>query len=225
MFAPVIEESIIKRAQNKGLVKINIHDLRDHSLDKKHKKIDDVSYGGGGMLFKPEPLFAAVESILGYRAYPEKKVDKAKRIILLGPRGKTLDQKTIGRFLNYERLVLISARYEGADERVGKYLAEEEISIGDYILSGGELAAMVLIDSLARLIPGVVSDRESVKNESFENNLLDFPHWTRPENFRGLKVPRILLSGDHAKIKEWRKKKAWEATKKYRPDLLNADDR
>ncbi len=219
MFDPVVNESIIKRAKTKGLVKIKLHNLRSYSKDK-HKKTDAPSYGGGGMVFKAEPLFRAVESILGNSVYPRPKTDKRKRIILFTPKGKTLDQKLIKKLLKYERLILLAGRYEGLDQRVHQHLAEEEISLGDYVLSGGELAAMVFIDCLVRLIPGVVSDKESVKNESFENDLLDFPHYTRPDNFRGLKVPEVLLSGNHKRIKEWRKKKALETTKLKRPDLF-----
>jgi tRNA (guanine37-N1)-methyltransferase len=219
MFYPVIGESIIKRAANKGLVKINVHDLRNYTSDP-HKKIDAPSYGGGGMVFKTEPLFCAAESILGYKIYPKDKKDNKKRIIIFSPQGKTLTQKLIKKFLNYERLILLAPRYEGVDERVMKYLAEEEISIGDYILSGAELATMVFIDCLVRLIPGVVSDKESIRQESFESGFLDFPHYTRPESFRGLKVPPVLLSGNHQKIEEWRKLKTIRVTRKKRPDLL-----
>jgi tRNA (guanine37-N1)-methyltransferase len=220
MFAPVLNESIIKRAQQKGLVKINVHDLREFSQDP-HKKIDAPCYGGGaGMLFSPQPVFSAVESILGHPVYPKEKKDPSRRIVLMSPQGKTLDQGMAKRFLKYERIVLLAPRYEGVDERVRKYVAQEEVSIGDYVLSGGELAAMVFIDCIARLIPGVVSDKESIQNESFEDNLLDFPHYTRPEDFRGLKVPKVLLSGNHKSIEEWRKQQALEATKKKRPDLL-----
>lgn len=220
MFSPVIGESIIKRAQKKGLVKINIHDLRDYS-DDPHKKVDLPSYGGGGMVFRPQPVFFAAEKILGYKVYPKGRRDPAKRIILFTPQGKVLKQKLIKKFLKYERLILIAGRYEGIDERVRKYLAEEEISIGDYVLSGAELAAMVFIDCLARLIPGVVSDKESIKNESFEGGLLDFPHYTRPQNFRGLGVPKVLLSGNHKAIGQWRRDQAIKITKKRRPDLVN----
>jgi tRNA (guanine37-N1)-methyltransferase len=219
MFLPVIEETIIKRAQQKGLVKINLHNLRDYS-PLSGKKVDAPSYGGGGMVFRCEPLFLCVESILGYRVYPKEKKDPKKRIILFTPKGKVLNQKLIKKFLKYERLILIAPRYEGVDERVRKYLTEEEISLGDYILSGAELATMVFIDCLVRIIPGVVADIDSIKEESFEGNLLDWPHYTRPSDFRGLKVPKVLLSGDHKKIKEWRIKKAEELTKKRRPDLL-----
>lgn len=219
MFSSVISESILKRGQEKGLVKINLHDLRDYSNDL-HRKIDDASYGAGGMVFKPEPIFKAVEKILGYSLYPKEKEDPLKRIILLTPQGKTLNQKITNNLLKYERLILIAPRYEGVDERVVAHLVEEEISIGDYVLSGGELPAMVLIDSLVRLIPGVVSDAQSVEKESFQEDCLDYPHYTRPEDFRGLKVPKILLSGNQAKIDQWRKDQAQEMTKKKRPDLL-----
>lgn len=219
MFKPIIEESIILRAQKKGLVKIRIHNLRDYS-HLSGKKVDAPPYGGGeGMVFRVEPLFNAVESILGYRVYPKEKEDPKKRIILFSPKGKLLNQKLIKKFLDYEHLILIAPRYEGVDERVREYLAEEEISIGDYVLSGGELPSMVFIDSLVRLIPGVVSTYSSLKKESFENYLLDYPVYTRPQDFRGLKVPEVLLSGDHKKIEEWRRKKQEELTKKLRPDL------
>lgn len=219
MFSPVIGESIIKRAQNKGLVKIKIHDLRKYA-DGPHKKVDDTSYGGGGMVFKSEPIFKAAEAILGQEVYPQNSKDKTRRIILFSPKGKRLNQGMVRKFLKYERLLLIAPRYEGADERIRKYLADEEVSIGDYIISGAELAAMVFIDSLVRLVPGVVSDKESIKNESFEKSLLDFPHYTKPLDFRGLRVPDVLTSGNHSQIAKWRKEQALAITKKIRPDLL-----
>ena len=220
MFAPVINESIIERAQTKGLAKIKVHNLRDYT-DDLHKKVDAPGFGGGGgMVFRPEPLFNAVEAILGYKIYPLEKKDKNKRIVLLSPQGKTLKQATAKKFLNYERIILLAPRYEGVDERVARHLAEEEVSIGDYVLSGAELAAMVFVDCVVRLIPGVVSDKESIKRESFENKLLDFPSYTRPEDFRGLKVPEVLISGNHSKIEKWRQDKALEVTKQKRPDLI-----
>ena len=220
MFAPVINESIIKRAQEKGLVKINVHNLRKYS-PHRDGKIDAPPFGGGGgMVFRVEPLFFAVEAILGYKVYPPEKQDCSKRIILFTPSGKILNQRLVREFLNYERLILIAPRYEGVDERVREYLVEEEISIGDYILSGGELPTMVFIDCLVRIIPGVVSCKQSIEKESFEENLLDFPHYTKPRQFRGLKVPEVLLLGNHKEIEEWRKKKSLEKTEKLRPDLL-----
>lgn len=219
MFKPVLEESIINRAQRKGLVKVNLHDLRDYS-DNPNRKIDDSAYGGGGMVFRAEPVFKAVESILGKEINSTNKNVKQIKKVLFTPKGKTLTQNKIKEFLNYQRLILIAPRYEGIDQRVHEHLVDEEISIGDYVLSGGELPAMVFCDCLIRLIPGVVSDRDSIKEESFQKDSLDFPHYTRPENFRGLRVPEVLLSGDHQKIKEWRTKEANKITKKQRPDLL-----
>jgi tRNA (guanine37-N1)-methyltransferase len=217
MFTPILAESIIKRAQAKGLLKIKTHDLRDYTSDD-HKRVDAPGYGGGGMVFAVAPIVEAVESLLTADQLVKK--DKTKRVILFNPRGRTLNQKMIRNFLQYERLILLAPRYEGVDERVMETVVDEEISLGDYVLSGGELAAMVFIDCLARLIPGVVSDQKSINQESFENNLLDYPSYTRPENFRGIKVPEILLSGNHKKIEEWRKNKAREITKKNRPDIL-----
>ncbi|MFA7676636.1 MAG: tRNA (guanosine(37)-N1)-methyltransferase TrmD [Candidatus Omnitrophota bacterium] len=219
MFSPVLGESIIKRAQDKGLVKINLHDLRDYS-DDAHRKVDAASYGGGGMVFKVEPFFKALKSVLGKQVSTQANLPKPAKVILFGPAGKKLTQPLVKRLLKQERLVLLAPRYEGVDERVREHLIDEEISIGDFVLSGAELAAMVLIDCLVRLVPGVVSNRRSVKEESFENSRLDFPHYTKPPEFNGWKVPEVLLSGDHAKIKQWRKKQALEMTKEKRPDLL-----
>ncbi|MBN2483828.1 MAG: tRNA (guanosine(37)-N1)-methyltransferase TrmD [Candidatus Omnitrophica bacterium] len=219
MFASVIQETMIKRAQEKGLLKINIHDLRAYSNDP-HKKVDAPSYGGGaGMVFKAEPVFCAVEDVLGHTVYPRKEKDPAKCVVLLSPKGKTLTQGSLKRFLDYERLVLIAPRYEGVDERIREHLIDEEVSLGDYVLSGGELPAMVFIDCIARLIPGVVSDVESIIKESFEGDLLDYPVYTRPEDFRGLKVPEVLLSGDHVRIDQWRKAQSERITQEKRPDL------
>jgi len=209
MFAPVIGESIIKRGVNKGLVRINVHDLRNYS-DDPHKKIDAPSYGGGGMVFTPQPLFSAVSALKGENA----------RVVLMSPQGKTLNQKMVRSFLKCDQLVIIAPRYEGVDERVREHIIDDEVSIGDYVLSGGELPAMVFIDTIVRLIPGVVSDADSVAKESFEEGLLDYPHYTWPQDFQGYKVPEVLTNGDHKKITEWRRNKALEVTKKLRPDLL-----
>ncbi len=218
MFEAVLKESILKRAQDKGLVKINIHNLRDFSGDP-NKRIDAPSYGGGGMVFQIEPVYKALEFILGSGAAETKGLSRTKKI-LFTPKGKTLNQERLKDFLECQRLVLIAPRYEGIDQRVSDHLVDEEISVGDYILSGGELPAMVFSDCLIRLIPGVVSDRESIQQESFQKKILDYPHYTRPAEFRGLKVPDTLLSGDHQKIKEWRAKAAAKITQKQRPDLL-----
>ncbi len=216
MFEPVLSESIIKRAQNKGKVKIYVHDLRDYSYDK-HRKVDDRPFGGGsGMVMRPEPIFRAVEAL---KRNTQGSM-RDRKIILLCPQGKRLQQKIAGRLAKYKHLILICGHYEGIDERVRQYLADEEISIGDYVLTGGELAAMVLTDALVRLIPGVLGDKNSLNFESFKGNLLEYPQYTRPAYFRGKKVPALLLSGDHKKIEAWRHQQALKRTKQKRPDLL-----
>ena len=214
MFAPVLNESIVKRAMNKGRVKINLHDLRDHTYDK-HRKVDDRPFGGGsGMVIRPEPIFRAVKQIKS-----QVKAGKPK-VVLLCPQGERLTQKTAKGLAKSKHLILICGHYEGIDERVRRHLVDAEISIGDYVLTGGELPAMVLIDCLVRLIPGVLGDKNSLNFESFEGNLLEYPQYTRPAVFQGLRVPAILLSGDHKKIESWRKKEALKRTKLRRPDML-----
>jgi tRNA (guanine37-N1)-methyltransferase len=216
MFAGILNESIIKRAQKKSKVKIIIHDLREYSQDK-HRKVDDRPFGGGsGMVMKPEPIFRAIEAL----TKNAKSKIKNPKVILLSPRGKTLNQKLAKKLAKCNHLVLICGHYEGIDERVRQYLVDEEISIGDYVLTGGELPSMVLIDCIVRLIPGVLGDRDSLSFESFENSLLEYPHYTRPADFRGYKVPKVLLSGNHKIIESWRKNQALKITKNRRPDLL-----
>ncbi len=216
VFTAYFGESILKIAQKKNKLKIRLHNLRDYALDK-HKKVDDRPFGGGpGMVFAAEPIFRAVEAIIR-RASKRRKA----KIILLSPQGKTLNQRTVQRMSEYKHLILICGHYEGIDERVLRYLADEEISIGDYILTGGELAAMVVVDAVARILPGVLGDEDSAGDESYSGNLLECPHYTRPANFRGMRVPEVLLSGNHQKIGEWRRKEAVKVTKKKRPDLLN----
>ncbi len=222
MFEPVLNEAIIKRAVEKGKVEIHVHDLRIYSSDKHHK-VDDRPFGGGsGMVLTPEPIFKAVENIklnVGTGLAPVRNKLGA-RIILLCPQGKKLTQKSAKRLSKYKQLILICGRYEGIDERVREYLADEDISIGDYVLTGGELPAMVLVDAVTRLIPGVLGDKNSLKFESFEGNLLEYPQYTRPADFRRMKVPAILLSGDHKKIEAWRQKQSLKKTRQRRPDLL-----
>jgi len=217
MFEPVLNESIIKRARIKGKVQIYVHDLRDYSSDR-HRKIDDRPFGGGsGMVMRPEPIFNAVEKIRspGHRV-------TGSQVILLCPQGRKLTQRTAKELSKYKQLILICGHYEGIDERVRESLVDKEISIGDYVLTGGELPAMVLVDAIVRLIPGVLGDKNSLNFESFEGNLLEYPHYTRPSNFKGMCVPRILLSGDHRKIESWRKGQALKRTKQRRPDLLKS---
>ena len=212
MFDPVLNESIVKRARIKNKVKFYIHDLRDYTSDK-HRKVDDRPFGGGaGMVMRVEPIFNCVEAI-------KRKVKKPK-IILLTPQGKRLNQGKIKKLSKLTHIILVCGHYEGVDERVRSSLADEEISIGDYVLTGGELPAMVLIDAIVRLIPGVLGDKNSLNFESFEGNLLEYPHYTRPASFRKMNVPEVLVSGDHHKIEAWRRVQASKRTKARRPDLL-----
>lgn len=221
MVTPVLNESIIKRAQDKGLVKIKVHDLRYYSIDK-HRKVDDRPFGGGpGMVFRPEPIFEAVETIRSETC----KTQKHSKVILLTPQGKRLDQNLVRRLSRCKHLILICGHYEGVDERVRKKLVTDEVSIGDYVLTCGELPAMVLVDTLVRLLPGVLGKDESTHFESFSHGLLEYPQYTRPSVYRRLKVPQVLLSGNHKLIAMWRKTKAQEATKKKRPDLLKKNQK
>jgi len=211
IFKPVINESIVKRAQEKKKVEINVHDLRDYT-ECKHKKVDDRPFGGGpGMVMSPQPIFDAVKKIKGRR--------KAT-VILTCPTGKKLTQKIAKNLAKSKNLVIICGHYEGVDERVRAELVDESISIGDYVLTGGEIPAMVIVDSVTRLIPGVLGKEESLLDESFEHGLLEYPQYTRPANFRGIKVPNVLLSGNHNDVKRWRKDRSLAVTKKNRPDLL-----
>ncbi|MDZ7261077.1 MAG: tRNA (guanosine(37)-N1)-methyltransferase TrmD [candidate division KSB1 bacterium] len=205
-----LNESMLKRAQAKGLVTFHIHDLRDYTTDK-HRQIDDYPYGGGpGMILKPEPFFRCVEHILSQQ--PTEK----PRIIFLTPQGEIYSQQKAQELAQCQLLIFLCGHYKGVDERVREYLATDEISIGNYVLTGGELPALVIIDSVVRLIPGVMSDYASAATDSFQGPLFDYPHYTRPENFRGMKVPEVLLSGHHARIEQWRQQKALERTQQRR---------
>ena len=209
---------VVKRARDAGLVEIRIHNLRDWTSDR-HKTVDDRPFGGAeGMVLKPEPVFAAVESI-----WPERRPDQT--VVLLSAQGRLFDQAVANRLSRESGLLLICGRYEGVDERVAAHLADDEISIGNYVLSGGELAAAVVIDAVARLLPGVLGNESSAAFESFQETghgegLLDCPHWTRPADFRGWKAPEVLLSGNHQEIRKFRKDSALEKTARLRPDLL-----
>ena len=210
MFAGPLDESIVKRAREKGLLDLKIHNLRDWTHDR-HKTVDDKPFGGGpGMLLKVEPLFEAIESL---------QREKTK-VILLSPSGRKFSQQ-IARELSQEKdLLLICGSYEGFDARVREALADDELSIGDYVLTNGALPAMVVVDAVARLLPGVLGDDESSRDESFSAGLLEYPQYTRPAEFRGMKVPEVLLSGNHAEIEKWRREQAKLRTEKRRPDLL-----
>jgi len=208
----------LKRAQDNGLLEIALTDIRDFSTDS-YNKVDDKPYGGGpGMVMMPGPVFDCFEHVR--KLSPEK-----GRLILLTPQGQKFDQAKALELTVEKRLILIAGKYEGFDERIRTGLGAEQISIGDYVLSGGELAAMVIIDAVVRLLAGALGDEDSAKDDSFSEGLLEYPHYTRPEVFRGMKVPEILLSGDHAKIAQWRKQQALERTKKWRPDLLKENDK
>jgi len=210
MFAGPLDESIIKRARNAGLLELTIHNLRDYAHDR-HKTVDDRPFGGGpGMLLKPEPIFEAVETI----------ARESTRVILLSPSGRPFAQAIAQELAGQPELLLVSGHYEGFDERVREELADDEISIGDYVLTNGALPAMVLIDAVTRLLPGALGDEESANDESFSSGLLEYPQYTRPAEFRGLKVPEILLSGNHAEIAKWRAEHARLRTQQRRPDLL-----
>jgi len=212
-----LHESIVWRAQDKGKVEIVVHDLRSFARDK-HRTIDDTPYGGGaGMVLRPEPLFDCVESLKAQRTYDE--------IIFLTPDGEKLDQRMANELSLKANLMLVCGHYKGIDERVREMLITREISIGDYVLSGGELAASVVVDAVVRLLPGVLSDSVSALTDSFQDGLLGSPQYTRPAEFRGMKVPEVLLSGNHAEIEQWRQEQRLERTRRWRPDLLRKDNR
>jgi len=210
MFAGPLDESIIKRARETGRLDLRIHNLRDYAHDR-HKTVDDRPFGGGpGMLLKPEPIFEAVAD-LGC---------ESTRVILFSPAGRTFNQAIAAELASQERLLLISGHYEGFDERVREQLADDELSIGDYVLTNGGLPVMVVIDAVARLLPGVLGDEQSAQEESFSHGLLEYPQYTRPAEFRGMKVPEVLLSGNHGEIARWRAEQARLRTRARRPDLL-----
>jgi tRNA (guanine37-N1)-methyltransferase len=221
-FAGPFDFGVVKRAKDTGLLDIRIHNLRDWTHDR-HKTVDDRPFGGGeGMVLKPKPIFDAVEAI-----WPERRPDQ--KVALLSAQGRTFDQPLANRLSREAELLLICGRYEGVDERVAEHLADEEISIGNYVLSGGELAAAVVVDTVARLLPGVLGNETSAAFDSFQDTghgegLLDCPHWTRPADFRGWKAPEVLLNGNHEEIRRFRKRIALEKTRRLRPDLLPATE-
>ena len=213
IFKEVFDFGIVRRAVEANLVAINVHDLRDYTYDR-HRQVDDRPFGGGaGMVMKPEPLFRAVEAITNDAA--------DAKVVLLSPQGRPFAQETAQEYAALDRVVLICGRYEGVDERVVEHLIDDEVSIGDYVLSGGEIPAMVLLDAVTRLIPGALGCEQSAERESFSDGLLDYPHYTRPAEYRDLKTPQVLLSGNHAEIERWRRRKAIEKTLRMRPDLIS----
>jgi tRNA (guanine37-N1)-methyltransferase len=211
-FDSPLRESIVRRAREKGLLDIRVHDLRDYTTDR-HRVTDDYPYGGGaGMVMKPEPIFAAVEAV--------QSEGPPRRVSLLSPKGRTWTHELAREYSSLPGIVLVCGRYEGEDERVRLSLVDDEISIGDYVLAGGETAALVILESVARLVPEVVGDAESVEQDSFYAGILDYPQYTRPPVFREMEVPPVLLSGNHADIRRWRRKEALRLTLERRPDLL-----
>jgi tRNA (guanine37-N1)-methyltransferase len=215
MFAPVLEESILKRAQEAGLITITVHDLRRFTTDRHHTT-DDSPFGGGvGMVMKPEPFFRGVAEL---RCPPE--AGCAEEIIILDPQGERFDQAKARALAARSHLILLCGRYEGVDERVRRHLATSALSIGDYVLTGGELPAMVVIDAVSRLLPGVLGAEEGAETDTFSEGLLEYPQYTRPAEFEGLPVPEVLLSGHHEQIRRWRRKEALRRTRARRPDLL-----
>lgn len=217
-FREPIDYGIVKRAREAGLVSISAHDLRQWTSDKHHV-VDDRPFGGGdGMILKPEPIFAGVEALTGRSKRED--FPSNTRVVLLSPQGRVLTQTVATELSKISQLVLLCGRYEGVDERVAEALVTDEISIGDYVLSGGEAAAMVVVDAVVRLLPGALGSETSALNESFSEDMLDYPHYTRPPDFRGMKVPEVLLSGNHAEIERWRRAAAVAKTRRTRPDLL-----
>jgi tRNA (guanine37-N1)-methyltransferase len=215
MIAHTVEFGVIGRAKEKGLLEIVTHNLRDFTKDR-HRSVDDYCYGGGpGMLMKPEPLFEAVESIQ-YEC-------SSRKVILLSPQGKIFNQEMARQLSLTDHLIMICGRYKGVDERVCEYLVTDEISIGDYVLSGGEIPALVLVDAVSRLLPGALGNYESAQDDSFSDGILDCPHYTRPADYRGMSVPEVLLSGDPQKISKWQRQQALMRTLQKRPDLLKLD--
>ena len=213
MFEKPLAEGLLGRATNSGLLDVRVHDLRDF-CDDRHRAVDDVPYGGGpGMVFKPEPLFRAVDWIGTHRGEPS-------AVILTSPQGRRFSHVEAERFSRLSHVVILCGRYEGIDERVKDQIATDEVSIGDYVLSGGELASMVFLDAVTRLLPGAVGDERSIEEDSFARGLLDCPHYTRPLAFRGFEVPEVLTSGNHGEIRRWRKHAAIRRTLERRPDLL-----
>lgn len=223
-FTSPLAHGVVARARNRGLLDIQIHDLRNWTYDR-HRTVDDRPFGGGeGMLLKPEPLFEAVEAIVPERDSATAR-DPQTRVVLLSAQGRRFDQNVAREYAKLDRMVLICGRYEGVDERVAEHLADEELSVGNFVLSGGELAATMVVDVVSRLIPGVLGNEDSSLNESFSGEgefLLDCPQYTRPAEFRGWRVPDVLLGGNHEEIKRWRRAASREKTERLRPDLLTA---
>ena len=221
VFPPYLESSILNRARQKGLIDVRVHNIRDYTHDKHHTTDDTPYGGGGGMVMKPEPVFEAVETVLGLAPQLSQPMpDLNIPIILLTPQGRVFNQRVAEELSRYERIVLLCGRYEGVDERIREGLVTDEISMGDYVLTGGELPALMIIDAVSRLLPGVLGDPTGAEDDSHSMGLLEYPHYTKPPEFRGWKVPDVLASGNHAKIEQWRREQALTRTFNKRPDML-----
>src|ERR1051325_11076809 len=221
IFPTYLDTSILKRARERGLINVNVHNIRDYTHDKHHTTDDTPYGGGGGMVMKPEPIFESTESVLGLASPPTQPEPASKiPVILLTPQGRVFTQRIAEELAQHDRILLLCGRYEGIDERIREHLVTDEISIGDYVLTGGEIPALILIDAVSRLIPDVLGDPTGAEDDSHSMGLLEYPHYTRPPEFRGWKVPDVLLSGDHAKIEKWRREQALRRTFNKRPDML-----
>ena len=218
VFPPYLESSILQRARQRRLIDVHVHNIRDYTHDKHHTTDDTPYGGGGGMVMKPEPVFEAVETVLGFTSNQAQPAPVP--IILLTPQGRVFTQRVAEELSVHERIALLCGRYEGVDERIREHLVTDEISIGDYVLTGGELPALMMIDAISRLIPGVLGDPTGAEDDSHSMGLLEYPHYTRPPEFRSWQVPEVLLSGDHAKIEKWRKEQSLVRTLTRRPDIL-----
>lgn len=218
VFPPYLESSILQRARQRGLIEVRVHNIRDYTRDRHHTTDDTPYGGGGGMVMKPEPVFEAVESVLGISSDPAQPVQIP--VILLTPQGRVFTQRVAEELSQHARVALLCGRYEGVDERIREHLVTDEISIGDYVLTGGELPALILIDAVSRLIPGVLGDPTGAEDDSHSMGLLEYPHYTRPPEFRGWQVPEVLLSGDHGRIEKWRREQALIRTFRKRPDMI-----
>lgn len=219
VFPPYLESSILQRARQRGLIDVRVHNLRDYTHDRHHTTDDTPYGGGGGMVMKPEPVFEAVESVLGLD--PARAQPSPAPIILLTPQGRVFTQRVAEELARLEHIALLCGRYEGVDERIREHLVTEEISIGDYVLTGGELPALIMIDAVTRLLPGVLGDPTGAQDDSHAMGLLEYPHYTKPPEFRGWKVPEVLQTGNHARIEQWRREQALLRTYHRRPDMLD----
>jgi tRNA (guanine37-N1)-methyltransferase len=220
VFPPYLESSILQRARQRGLIDVRIHNIRDYTHDRHHTTDDTPYGGGGGMVMKPEPVFEAVESVLGQGADLLRDQPRPVPVILLTPQGRVFTQRLAEELSQYERIALLCGRYEGVDERIREHLVSDEISVGDYVLTGGELPALLVIDAVSRLLPGVLGDPTGAEDDSHAMGLLEYPHYTKPPEFRGWKVPEVLVSGNHARIEQWRREQALARTHVRRPDMI-----